>query len=141
VVPGTLARARARQDEPTTTAPRGGDPMSASQAYWQATLQAVTPTIAAWLDQLVAEFGEDAVVEAIRAEAARGNHRKLLGRVQERLATKRASQPPPITFLSGRDVLAILRGERQPPEGRWCWDSRDLSGAEYDEVLRWRANR
>jgi hypothetical protein len=115
--------------------------MSVTQAYYEATLRAVTPSIAAWLDELVSECGEDAVVEAIRAEAGRGDHRKLIGRVRERLAVKRVSQRQTIRILSASEILAVIRGEMPEPPRPYGYDAASLSAAEYDEVLRWRANR
>lgn len=112
---------------------------AAAQAYWRATLRQITPRVAEWLEELVEACGEEAVVEAIEAEASRGDHARLLGRVRERLARE---QP----HLEGwrridRDeLLAVARGE-QPLVGRVWFDTRDLSSAEYDEVLAWTAAR
>lgn len=112
---------------------------AAAQAYWRATLRQITPRVSDWLDELVEACGEDAVVAAIEAEAPRGDHARLLGRVRERLARE---QPRPEWWrrIDRAELLAIVRGE-QPLVGRVWFDTADLSRAEYDEVLAWAAAR
>jgi hypothetical protein len=110
-----------------------------AQAYWRATLRQITPRVAEWLEELVGACGEDAVVAAIEAEAARGDHARLLGRVRERLARERP-HPEGWRRIDRAELLAIARGE-QPLVGRVWFDTADLSAAEYDEVLAWTAAR
>lgn len=107
----------------------------AARAYYRLTLRRITPRMSDWLGELVERFGDEAVVGALEAEAARGDPGKLLERARDRLVGSRPTEQP---RRIGRDeVLAIARGEQQLV-GVVYWDWADLSPAEETEVLEWR---
>lgn len=94
-----------------------------------------------WIADLADRFGDDATAAAIEAEGPTGSLDKLLGRVRDRLAKEqlRAEGRKAPTEITGQDMLAIVRGEREEPDPPYVWDPRGLTGAEYHEILAWRA--
>lgn len=106
-----------------------------ARAYHRLTLRQVTPRVSEWLEELVEHFGEEAVVEALEAEADKGEHSKLLGRARERLVRSRPADKP--RFIGRDELLAIARGE-QVLVGTVYWDWADLTPDEETEVLEWR---
>ncbi len=97
----------------------------------------ITGKVYEWINDLVGRFGDEAVAVAMDAEAPAGKLDRLLSRVRDRLASQIERRAP--AEISGRDMLAIVRGERTEPDPPYCWDTRGLTGAEYHEILAWRA--
>ncbi|MBV9484595.1 MAG: hypothetical protein JO246_00905 [Frankiaceae bacterium] len=113
--------------------------MKATQAYDQVTGgRPLSPKVHEWISDLVDRFGDDAVSVAIEGEAAAGKFDKLLYRVRDRLAAQQQRVSAP-TEITGRQMLAIVRGAEQEPDPPYVWDPRGLTGAEYQEILAWRA--
>jgi hypothetical protein len=93
-----------------------------------------------WIADLVDRFGDEETAAAIAAEGPTGSFDKLLGRVRDRLAKQalgRTGHAP--LELTGQQMLAVARGEQPEPEPPYTWDARDLTMAEYHELLGWRA--
>lgn len=93
-----------------------------------------------WIADLANRFGDDATAAAIEAEGPAGSFDKLLGRVRDRLAKQqlREERRAP-TEISGQDMLAIVRGQRDEPDPPYVWDTRGLGSEEYHEIMAWRA--
>ena len=115
--------------------------MSAMPAYTRVTARAITPDVMGWIAELVERFGEDRVIAAIHAEATVGKFERLLGRVRDRLAREEANRTQAPVEVSRDELMLIVRGQSRPPAGPWIYDSRDLSNAEYEELLTWADER
>ena len=117
--------------------------MKATQAFDQVTGgRPLSAKLYEWITDLAERFGDDAVAEAIEVEGPAGSFDKLLGRVRDRLAKQaqhRRGEAP--AELSGRDMLAIARGDMAEPERPYTYDTRDLTLEEYGQLLAWRGGR
>lgn len=88
-----------------------------------------------WISDLVDRFGDEAVAATLDVEAPAGPFDKLLYRVRDRLAKAAIAREAAPTELTGRQVLAIARGELAEPERPYVYDTRDLSREEYAELV------
>lgn len=119
--------------------------MKATQTYDRVTGgRPLSVKVHEWIADLVTRFGDEQVAGALEAEApglaAKGKLGSLLYEARDRLIKEqlRHERHAP-TEISGRDMLAIARGEQAEPDPPYVWDSRGLTGAEYHEILAWRA--
>lgn len=113
--------------------------MRSTQAWHEATAKPITPKVMDWLNDLSERFGDERVAAKITEVAASEKSDNLIGRVRDSLARQdamRRTRPAPAE-LDRKQLLAIVRGETERPEGPFTWDTRDLSAAEYGEVLLW----
>jgi len=119
--------------------------MRATQAYHEATGRAIGPKTLEFIADLVAAFedvgGDEAVADEIERQAPAGQFDKLLGRVRDALAHRRARRTVTPTFVDDGTLLAIVRGQSAEPLGVWYYDGRSLRADEYDELLRWATER
>lgn len=99
----------------------------------------LTASMYEWIDDLVGRFGDAAVAGAMEAEVGAGPMDKLMYRVRDRLAKKQNGERRMPIELTGKQMLAIARGEMEEPERPYIWDTRDLTLAEYHELLALRS--
>lgn len=117
--------------------------MNATRTWGTLTGRTVTPKTQNWIADLVERFGDDEVAAAIEAEA-RAQPTKmgsLLPRARDRLARLALADRDAPVFVDRDWLMAIVRGERLAPEGRYYYDSSALDRAEYDELVEFVALR
>lgn len=112
----------------------------AARTFAELTAQSVGPKYVDWLRELEDRFGDDRVVAALLAESSRGvKTPALMYRVRDRLAEEDArsrQRAAPLVHLEGAALMAVVRGKAKQPIP-YTYDSRGLTRAEYDEVLKW----
>jgi hypothetical protein len=117
--------------------------MRSTQAWHEVTAKPITPKVMDWLNDLSERFGDERVAAKVLEVAGTGKLDNLIGRVRDALAKEAAlhrSRPAPIEV--GREqLLRIVRGEEERPEGAFTWDTWDLTSDEYGEVLAWSSRR
>lgn len=117
--------------------------MKSTRTYHEVTQQPITPKVQDWINELVERNGDDAVARQMVLVGQAGNIDRFLEKVRKALAidaAKRISLPPP-TEVDTWTLLAIVRGEIQPPDGPWIYDAGKLGDADYAVVLAWTERR
>ena len=113
--------------------------MNALRTYGEVTARPITTKAADWLRDMVERWGDDRVCDALEAEAQTGTLSGVISRARDRLAkedlVRRASETP--LELGPEQLMAVVRGELEPPDRPWIYDTRGLSADEYAELLAW----
>lgn len=102
-----------------------------------------------WMRELVDDYGEDAVCDALDAMPPDVDPSKVLGHLAKALARgaqSAAHHRAPVEHLGPRATLALARGERPYPRGPYTYETHQpmgehLTDDELREVERWRMSQ